>query len=311
MFPPPAVDGCVVPGRDDAVAPAPARLPPAGPVRPPQDAAGLQPARDARHGARGQGDRGLPRRRVRRLGRASHPRASSAGSRSPRHADARRSPPTWSACMFDGVDKLQHLCWRFIDPACRPARPTRVGARDDRALRARTSARSTRSSASSWPRRPGGDRRAGVRPRLRADARRVPRQLLARAGGLPGVGGCAERRGRRATTPGRVRGDHPPRPRARLGADARLRGDAEQSGHQHREPACRAATTPLPEDVRSSDRRRRWPRGCAGVRRPHDGRPLVAEVWTREEAFAGPYGAIGPDLSLVLADGGTISILPV
>ena len=26
--------------------------------------------------------------------------------------------------MFDGVDKLQHLCWRFIDPAFRPAHPT-------------------------------------------------------------------------------------------------------------------------------------------------------------------------------------------
>ncbi len=27
------------------------------------------------------------------------------------------------AIMFDGVDKLQHLCWRFIDPAFRPAQP--------------------------------------------------------------------------------------------------------------------------------------------------------------------------------------------
>ena len=25
--------------------------------------------------------------------------------------------------LFDGVDKLQHLCWRFIDPACRPPQP--------------------------------------------------------------------------------------------------------------------------------------------------------------------------------------------
>ena len=28
------------------------------------------------------------------------------------------------AVMFDGPDKLQHLCWRFIDPALRPADPT-------------------------------------------------------------------------------------------------------------------------------------------------------------------------------------------
>jgi len=33
-------------------------------------------------------------------------------------------PAELVAVMFDGVDKLQHLCWRFIDPACRPARPT-------------------------------------------------------------------------------------------------------------------------------------------------------------------------------------------
>ena len=50
--------------------------------------------------------------------------------------------------------------------------------------------------------------------------------------------------------------------------------------------------------------------GLRELRRPHDGQPLVAEVWTRDEAFAGPYEAIGPDLSMVLADGGTMSILP-
>ena len=33
-------------------------------------------------------------------------------------------PADLVAVMFDGVDKLQHLCWRFIDPACRPERPS-------------------------------------------------------------------------------------------------------------------------------------------------------------------------------------------
>ncbi len=28
------------------------------------------------------------------------------------------------AIMFDGVDKLQHLCWRFLDPALKPVNPT-------------------------------------------------------------------------------------------------------------------------------------------------------------------------------------------
>ena len=45
-------------------------------------------------------------------------------------------PADLMAVMFDGVDKLQHLCWRFIDPACRPEQPDRLGAGHDRPLRA-------------------------------------------------------------------------------------------------------------------------------------------------------------------------------
>jgi predicted AlkP superfamily phosphohydrolase/phosphomutase len=29
--------------------------------------------------------------------------------------------PDFGAVVFDGVDKLQHLCWRFIDPSCMPS----------------------------------------------------------------------------------------------------------------------------------------------------------------------------------------------
>ena len=36
----------------------------------------------------------------------------------------RTEPADLVGVLFDGVDKLQHLCWRFIDPACRPARPS-------------------------------------------------------------------------------------------------------------------------------------------------------------------------------------------
>lgn len=32
--------------------------------------------------------------------------------------------PDLAAVVFDGVDKLQHLCWRFLDPALYPADPT-------------------------------------------------------------------------------------------------------------------------------------------------------------------------------------------
>jgi len=43
---------------------------------------------------------------------------------------------------------------------------------------------------------------------------------------------------------------------------------------------------------------------------PGTGEPLVARIDTREEAFAGPLSALAPDLSLTLADGGLVSILP-
>ena len=45
------------------------------------------------------------------------------------------------------------------------------------------------------------------------------------------------------------------------------------------------------------------------VRHPKTGEPIVAEIWTREEAFGGPFEELGPDLTVVLADGGLISIV--
>jgi predicted AlkP superfamily phosphohydrolase/phosphomutase len=40
------------------------------------------------------------------------------------------------------------------------------------------------------------------------------------------------------------------------------------------------------------------------------GEPLVSEIWTRDEVFQGPHGAAAPDLTLILRDGGLVSILP-
>ena len=36
----------------------------------------------------------------------------------------------------------------------------------------------------------------------------------------------------------------------------------------------------------------------------------MTEIWTREEAFSGPHSAEAPDLTLILRDGGLVSILP-
>jgi predicted AlkP superfamily phosphohydrolase/phosphomutase len=43
---------------------------------------------------------------------------------------------------------------------------------------------------------------------------------------------------------------------------------------------------------------------------PVSGTPVVTRVWTREEAFNGKHAALAPDLTLRLRDGGFVSILP-
>lgn len=43
---------------------------------------------------------------------------------------------------------------------------------------------------------------------------------------------------------------------------------------------------------------------------PASGEAVVTQVWTREEIFPGEAGSLGPDLTLVLRDGGLVSILP-
>ncbi|MES1262011.1 MAG: alkaline phosphatase family protein, partial [Acidobacteriota bacterium] len=46
------------------------------------------------------------------------------------------------------------------------------------------------------------------------------------------------------------------------------------------------------------------------VRDPATGSAIVTGIWTREEAFAGPHQGYAPDLTLGLRDGGLVSILP-
>jgi predicted AlkP superfamily phosphohydrolase/phosphomutase len=220
----------------------------------------------------------------------------------------REEPADLAAVMFDGVDKLQHLCWRFVDPALRPARPTE------------------------WER--GMIERC---ERYFQSLDEIIGELVALAGpdaavvlasdhgfgpssDVFHVNSWLERRGHLHWAEG---GD------GAAPRDGTEVGFAEMTRHVHALDWSRtlayAATPssqginvvsrlpgtddPLPEETR---------RGIAmeiaaalrEVRRPHDGRPLVEEVWTRDDAFAGPYEAIGPDISLVLADGGTVSILP-
>lgn len=210
--------------------------------------------------------------------------------------------------MFDGVDKLQHLCWRFIDPACRPGHPTEWElAMIERCERYFSSLDGLI---------------AGIVERAGPEATVI---LASDHGFGPTrdvfhLNSWLERQGYltwAAEQPG---------PRERSDTDV---GFAEMTRHVHALDWTRtlayAATpssqgihivervpgsdAPLPEDVRARISVE-LAAALLELRHPEDGRPLIDEVWTREQAFVGPFEELGPDLSMTLADGGTISILP-
>ena len=205
----------------------------------------------------------------------------------------REEPADLAAVMFDGVDKLQHLCWRFIDPACRPERPT-PWEQEMIELCERTSARWTRCSrelvALAGP---------GATVVLASDHGFGPTREVFHVNSVAGAQGLPDL-GRRAT-----------RRRAGDGTDVGfaemtrhihaldwertrgLRGDARAARASTSSAACPAATRRCPSDVRAQ-LMDELAAGLRELRRPHDGRPLVDEVWTRDRAFAGPYEASAP-----------------
>jgi predicted AlkP superfamily phosphohydrolase/phosphomutase len=209
--------------------------------------------------------------------------------------------------LFDGVDKLQHLCWRFIDPACRPAQPT---AWERKMIDlCEQYFRSLDGLLAEIVEQAGPDATVVIA----SDHGFGPTQDVFH------VNSWLEQEGYLVWADGQTDA-------ARGDTDV---GFAEMTRHVHAidwsVTRAYAATPssqginivenvpgtdlPLPEEVRAQiaiD----LAAALLELRRPSDGRPLIDEVWTREQAFAGPFEALGPDLSIVLADGGTMSILP-
>jgi predicted AlkP superfamily phosphohydrolase/phosphomutase len=305
MFPPPPVDGCVVPG-------------------------GMMPWRQLRLGCHPPGlfDRlkELPGFKPREMldmeleikaiegcpddeyaqWVESHIRREQRWAEVARHL-VREEPADLIGVLFDGVDKLQHLCWRFVDPACRPEQPSgwerEMIERCERYF-------STLDAIIADLVALAGPEATVV---LASDHGFGPTRhvfhvnsWLEREGFLKWADGSngAERR------------------------DGTELGFAEMTRHVHAVDWTRtlayAATAsgqginivsrlPGTEDPMPGETRRRLAAdlrdGLLAIRR-EDGRPLVEEVWLREEAFSGPYAGLGPDVSMILADGGTMSILP-
>ncbi|MFQ5741259.1 MAG: alkaline phosphatase family protein [Acidobacteriota bacterium] len=215
-------------------------------------------------------------------------------------------PSELTAVLFDGADKLQHLCWSFIDPAYAD------------------------SVSSQWER--------GVRQRCLDYYREVDRivsRIVETAGpectviiasdhGFGAqvrtffVNSWLQRLGYLAWTNGEG-----PRP-----SDTQTLGMKQLARHSYLLDWDKTkAYAPLPSGngihiVRKDEGH---PHGVSEseyeplrdhlvqelgeVRDPDSGDPVVARVWKREQVFEGPFLELAPDLTLELQDGGLLSIL--
>lgn len=216
-------------------------------------------------------------------------------------------PCELTGILFDGVDKLQHLCWRFLDPACLSNSPSR------------------------WEQR--------IRELCLQYFRQLD-ELLAEVVAMSdrdaniaivsdhGFGATMEvfyvnnwlqQHGYLTWADDQVFQEQQPE---ELG----IRMVARYSYLVDRDRTTAYATTPSSNGIHivmadghhspgvpGEDYHRFRDQLMTSLRRFNDresSEPVVSRIWTREEAFAGPYQSFAPDLTLALRDGGQVSILP-
>ena len=219
---------------------------------------------------------------------------------------ARAEPAEFTAVLFDGVDKIQHLCWRFIDP------------------------RMAGALASDWEHR--------VRAKCLEYFRELDRRIADLVSLFPDdttiviasdhgfgpqvrtffVNAWLAQTGRLAWRDGG----------SPVAANPAALGLNQLAKHVYQLDWTRTrAFAPLPSgngihivtaDEQHPDGvpadeyhsfRDRLAAELLQVTDPETGERIVSHVWTREEVFAGPHIALAPDLTLELEDGGLISIL--
>jgi predicted AlkP superfamily phosphohydrolase/phosphomutase len=219
----------------------------------------------------------------------------------------RKHPSHLTAVLFDGVDKLQHFCWRFLDPACFPAQP------------------------SPWERK--------IRALCLDYFRVVDRflaEILSWAGSDAtvvvasdhGFGASVEIfylnawLAERGYLTWSQEADVDPGDAGKLGLETMARRfyevDWSRTTAHSPTPSSNGIYIPVasrgesggvpPENYESF--RRELADKLREVTCPVSGGPVVTRVWTREEAFAGAHMELAPDLTVALRDGGFVSILP-
>ncbi|MCB0242660.1 MAG: alkaline phosphatase family protein [Anaerolineae bacterium] len=215
-------------------------------------------------------------------------------------------PTDLTAVLLDGPDKVQHLCWRFLDPALWPAQPT---------------AEETRI------------REASIGYYRRLDT--ILAALVEKAGPDATVVMVSDH-GFGATT----EVFHVNSWLEQAGylawsqdvSDELNEGDTLGMGHLSRhsrwldwDRTKAYVSTPTSNGIHIVRAEQHDGRGVAAADYAafraelieallsyvdEDGKPVIAAVATREDAFDGPAGALAPDLTLTLRDGGLVSILP-
>lgn len=219
---------------------------------------------------------------------------------------AEEDPTELTAILFDGVDKVQHLFWRYIDPAYVHT----ITSEQERRVRERCLDYFRRLD----------ELLAGIVDRAGPDATVV---IASDHGFGPQVrtffvNAWLEQRGYLAWKDGQG-----PRP-----SDTRVLGMGDLARHAYLLDWERTrAYAPMPSGngvhiVRADENhphgvpeaeydtvREQIAQELLALKDPTSGEPVVARVWTREEIFAGPYVDLAPDLTLELQDGGLVSIL--
>src|SRR5574341_1014690 len=218
----------------------------------------------------------------------------------------REDPAELTAILFDGPDKIQHLCWRFLDPALWPAQPgpaeqivhdlcLNYFRQLDQALAevvAMAGAEATIVIAS--------DHGFGATTEVFH-----VNTWLEQAGYLA----WSNQASLTADKPGTLGMNYLARHVQWLDWTRTTAYTSTPTGNGiHIVKARRDGEGISREDYEAF--REELIQALSGWVDPATGKPVVARIWKREEAFAGPAMLFAPDLTLALRDGGLVSILP-
>jgi predicted AlkP superfamily phosphohydrolase/phosphomutase len=216
-------------------------------------------------------------------------------------------PSELTAVLFDGVDKLQHLCWRFIRPE--DATPLQ----EDWEIKIRELCIEYFRSLDQ------------ILERMCSTVGPQTTVLLASDHGFGPtykvfhVNAWLERNGYLAWSDA-ARSQAPNGALLGVGQVARHTWmlDWTRTKAYAATPTANGIFIPVNRDGNSagvspseySSFRDQLIRDLRAFRDPETGEPVVTGIWTREECFAGPHGSVAPDLTLAFGDGGLVGILP-